>query len=103
MNTTVLHPGRHPLQTLTDAASRWARRREALVASDRVMRALSKGATYWVNRPRSRQVHCTCGTLWLTFDGHPQDVVLEAGEALTCAWSSRLAIHALTDAGFTLS
>ena len=34
----------------------------------------------------------------LTFDGEPQDIILEAGESHRCTSSAKLAIHALAPA-----
>lgn len=63
---------------------------------------LDKGATAWIEEPLGREVVCEAGTLWLTFDGEPQDVILEAGESHRCTQGSRLAIHALAAARWSL-
>lgn len=57
-------------------------------------RDIAKGATGWISHPAGRTVTCEVGTLWLTFDGEPADVILEAGRS----HRSRLAIHALDTA-----
>ena len=62
------------------------------------VRQIKTGATLWVNRPHGCVVSCKTGTLWLTFDNEPEDIVLEAGESHRCAKSSRLSIHALAAA-----
>jgi hypothetical protein len=59
---------------------------------------LDKNATLWMARPQGRTVTCESGTLWLTFDNEPVDVILEAGESHRCTKGSRLAIHALATA-----
>jgi len=59
---------------------------------------LARGATAWVEQPLGREVRCDSGTLWLTFDREPQDLILEAGESHHCEHSSRLAIHAMSAA-----
>jgi hypothetical protein len=43
-------------------------------------RQLEKNATAWVARPLGRTITCESGTLWLTFDNEPVDVILEAGQ-----------------------
>lgn len=72
--------------------------RRAALATPRLQRGLVRGATVWINQPRGCTVRCQAGTLWLTFDGEPQDVVLEAGESHRCARASRLGIHAMAAA-----
>ena len=59
---------------------------------------LPDGECLWIERPLARKVHCLEGTLWLTFDGEPQDHVLEAGQSLRCPHPSRLGIQALSAA-----
>ncbi len=65
-------------------------------------RVLEKGVTAWIEKPLGREVVCDAGTLWLTFDGEPQDVILEAGESYRCIKGSKLAIHALAAARWSL-
>ena len=60
--------------------------------------SLEKNATTWIARPLGRTVTCETGTLWLTFDNEPADVILEAGQSHRCASASKLAIHALSAA-----
>ena len=67
----------------------------ALLPARAALRGLARGATVWVDRPRGRLVRCVAGTLWLTFDGEPQDVILEAGDSHRCTSASRLGIHAM--------
>ena len=66
-------------------------------------RALEKGRTLWVDRPLTREVSCSQGTLWLTFDGVRKDIVLEAGQSYRCDCASRLGIHAVEAARFEMS
>lgn len=58
------------------------------------MLTLAKGRLHYVTRPRGRLVSCVSGAVWLTFDGKPQDVVLQAGESFRCASNARLGISA---------
>lgn len=64
--------------------------------------ALGRAATRWLRRPRGWVVDCEAGTLWLTHDGEPRDIVLEAGQSHRCDHDGRLAIHALDDARLRL-
>jgi hypothetical protein len=66
-------------------------------------RSLDKGATAWITHPLGRTATCETGTLWLTFDNEPQDVILEAGQSHRCAKGSRLAIHALAAARISVA
>jgi hypothetical protein len=59
---------------------------------------LDKRATLWIARPQGQTVTCESGTLWLTVDNEPTDVILEAGESHRCTKASRLGIHALAAA-----
>jgi Protein of unknown function (DUF2917) len=63
---------------------------------------LAAESTVWIARPLGRTVRCEAGTLWLTFDGEPQDLVLSPGQSLRCTRSSKLGIHALSAARFTV-
>ena len=64
---------------------------------------IDKGATAWIDRPAGRTVTCEAGTLWLTFDGEPDDVILEVGQTHCCTHRSRLAVHALDAAAMRLA
>jgi hypothetical protein len=64
--------------------------------------SLARGATAWVARPLGRTLRCESGTLWLTFDGEPEDVILEAGATHVCTKAGRLSVHALDAAQYTL-
>jgi hypothetical protein len=61
-------------------------------------RVLERDATTWISHPLGRTVRCETGTLWLTFDNEPLDVILEAGQSHRCVKASKLAIHALAAA-----
>lgn len=61
-------------------------------------RHLPRGHTAWLERPLARQVVCERGTVWLIFDGHDSDVILNPGEFHLCQCDERLAIHALRNA-----
>lgn len=65
--------------------------------------ALDTGRTLWVDQPMAREVSCTQGTLWLTFDGVRKDIILEAGRSYRCDCASRLGIHAIDAARFEMT
>ena len=64
---------------------------------------LDAGANTWIVQPLGRTITCEAGTLWLTFDNEPQDVILEAGQSHRCAKGSKLLIHALASARLSLA
>ena len=62
--------------------------------------SLAFNARHWVRRPLGCEIFCKEGTLWLTFDNEPADIVLEAGESHRCSVDSALLIQALQSARF---
>ncbi|MES2921285.1 MAG: DUF2917 domain-containing protein [Verrucomicrobiota bacterium] len=48
--------------------------------------------------PKCGKITCTRGTLWITRDGHPEDILLPAGSSLVCEPRSRFVIEALDSA-----
>jgi hypothetical protein len=61
-------------------------------------RKLEAGASVRIARPMGSTVFCEAGTLWLTFDNEPQDLIVEAGQSYHCTMASGLLIHALGNA-----
>jgi len=70
--------------------------RKASRTAESTVLHLNKGATTWIAKPLGRRITCETGALWLCFDGEPQDIVLEPGEAHCCNKRSSLSIHALS-------
>ena len=62
---------------------------------------LGTSATTWIARPLGRTVTCESGTLWLTFDNEPADVILEAGQSYGCASAGHTAHCGLQAVGQT--
>lgn len=77
--------------------------RRAGVPAAPATRVLEEGATSWITHPLGRTVTCESGTLWLTFDNEPLDMILEAGQSHRCAKASKLAIHALAAGRITVA
>ncbi|MDZ7589416.1 MAG: DUF2917 domain-containing protein [Rubrivivax sp.] len=110
MNTALIvhqpaaHPVRFPLPRLV---ATWLRRFAAVWAAKPPaatgLRQIDASATFWVKRPHGRIVSCQTGTLWLTFDREPEDVILEPGQSHRCTKSSALAVHALAAAAFEVA
>ena len=82
-----------PLAGLTGLLQRWM-----TPSAPRAPQRLDKGATTWVARPLGRTIRCEAGTLWLTFDREPLDLILEAGQSHRCDKASKLGIHAMAAA-----
>ncbi len=78
-------------------------RREVAVPAAPASRPLQRGETEWITRPLGRTITCERGTLWLTFDNEPLDLILEAGQSYRCAHASKLGIHALAEARVTVA
>jgi len=97
MNTTFRAPTFTRFH-ITLPASLLAMLHRAFAPGASVSGELDKGTTTWIASPLGRTVTCETGTLWLTFDNEPTDVILEAGQSHRCAKASKLAIHALSAA-----
>lgn len=67
-----------------------------------VVLPLARGSTHWVRRPLGREIHCEAGTIWLAYDGEPQDIILESGQSHRCRCASPLSIHALANSRLRL-
>ncbi len=59
---------------------------------------LDAGTIVRVAQPMGRTISCQTGSLWLTFDNQPQDVVIEAGQSHRCTNGSALLIQSLVNA-----
>ena len=58
--------------------------------------SLDKGATLTLHRPLGTAIECLRGTLWVTHDGQPMDIVLESGQRYRSECRDRMLIHALS-------
>lgn len=56
---------------------------------------LQAGTTLAVTHPRGQRIECLRGSLWLTHDGDPKDVVLAAGDCYTADRDARLLVYGL--------
>jgi hypothetical protein len=50
----------------------------------------------------SVQIRCTAGSLWITLDNDPRDIVLESGESFFTTEHRRALLYALEPAAFGL-
>ncbi len=84
------------------AIARWLRRdeRRVLVAKPQVTRWFAMGVPQGRIRelPRAQGrmvVHCRQGSIWITHDGEPQDVVLRPNESYTVDSDQRMTAFAM--------
>lgn len=72
------------------------------VSQDRAAttRTLGKGRTFSVPCAFGSSIECLAGALWITHDGNPKDIVLEAGQRYIVDHRSTMLVHALTDSVF---
>lgn len=62
--------------------------------------SLAPGATREVPHAAGRMtLHCRVGKLWITHDGDPRDVVLDANQSHSVDRAERLTVHAMREAG----
>ncbi len=59
--------------------------------------SLARHCTHRCHSRPGMVVTCTAGSAWLTFDGEQRDVVLAAGESLTCDCEKTLGITGLDE------
>jgi len=65
-------------------------------------RPLAKGRIRRVHRALGRRIECVTGSLWVTQDGDPRDIVLAAGESFAFDHRGDALISALDDSSFLL-
>ncbi|MEO7099731.1 MAG: DUF2917 domain-containing protein [Luteolibacter sp.] len=53
--------------------------------------------------PECGKITCNRGTLWITRDGHPEDILLRSGSSLVCEPGSRFVIEALESAAVDIA
>lgn len=57
--------------------------------------SIDKGATLVVERAVGKGVCCVTGSLWITLDGDPKDVVIEAGDTYVGERPGRMLVYGL--------
>lgn len=100
MNTTLIASSHTANRARLAPLARWTAllQRWLAPAAPQAPQRLDKGATTWIAQPLGRSITCEAGTLWLTFDGEPLDLILAAGQSHRCDKASKLGIHAMTAA-----
>lgn len=72
-----------------------AGRRILVVSDPGDAQDLHKNGTITVLRPASTEVECLQGCVWITQDGDPLDIVIDAGQRFRAERDTRMLIHAL--------
>ena len=65
-------------------------------------RPLAKGRIHRVHHPLGQRIECVSGSLWVTQDGDPRDIVLAAGESFAFDQRGDALVSALDEARFLL-
>lgn len=89
--------------SLLALSARLRRWRHPPAAALPVQLALARGARHRASLRRGDQVHCHRGLLWLTIDGRPEDVLLEAGEHWRAPGRACIVLQAFEPAELTLA
>jgi hypothetical protein len=58
---------------------------------------IAKYETVTVMQPQGSIIECLNGSIWVTLDFDPRDVVLEAGQSFIADSDQRLLVHALNE------
>ncbi len=79
-----------------------ASRQSATTRATQSIIKLEKNHRLRVEHPKSRQISCLSGSLWLTLEGREEDVTLKAGGSHVCRYDGALVIDATQDSTFCL-
>lgn len=66
-------------------------------------RTLARGAILRIPEPAGARIDCLAGSLWVTQDNDPRDIMLEAGESCELSGRARVLVQALEPARLRLS
>jgi len=65
-------------------------------------RRMAPGQSIHLDDACGRTVRCLAGSLWITHDGDPKDVIVEAGESYHVASCERMIVHALRESALRM-
>ena len=65
--------------------------------------SLAHQAIFEVTDAAGVQITCREGSLWLTLDGYPRDIVIESGESFTATEHRRALIYALAPSSLSVA
>ena len=102
MNLATVLPARLDLPFSGLLHRRIAALRVTLTPAQGERHRLQKGATLVVARPQGWTLECEQGSLWITHDGDPKDILLAPGQSHVAERSSRMLVHALGDSALRL-
>lgn len=75
----------------------------AVVELPAAVRTIGKGSIVAIPRPAGRVVACGHGSLWITHDGDPRDVVISSGESYASDSTSRMLVYGLEASSVTMA
>lgn len=84
--------------SLLTGRARYVPRSRLLVQSPADTQPLQKGAILVVLNPLHHCVKCLHGSVWITHDGDPKDIILDGGQSYQAERDSRMLVYALTEA-----
>lgn len=64
---------------------------------------MSRGAIYRIAQPSGRRIECQSGSIWVTQDSDPRDIMLTAGEDCVITGNARVLVQALEPARVSLT
>jgi hypothetical protein len=68
-----------------------------------IQRRLRGGESARYGDASGRVLCCLAGSLWITHDGDPKDVIVEAGESYHVARRELMIVHALRDSAIRMT
>ena len=86
-----------PLPGLSWLPAAFVPRHAGRAAPPASARTLRRRELCAIERPAGRRLTCMAGCLWITVDGEPRDIVLEAGESFEASSDERVLVYALED------
>ena len=86
------------LVSLLLGRARYVSRSRLPVQSPADTQTLQQGAILVVLNPLRHRVECLNGSVWITHDGDPKDIILDGGQSYQAERDSRMLVYALTEA-----
>ena len=103
MNNAIANPyaipaPRHFLDWLFGLSQKNSQRFAVVTGTRRAVHEIAKCETVAISQPHGVMIECLEGSVWLTLDHDPRDVVLDAGQSFQVDSKQRLLVHGLDDA-----
>ncbi|CAN5313110.1 hypothetical protein BH11PSE9_BH11PSE9_05350 [soil metagenome] len=69
---------------------------------DRITQTLHKNELLRLHKGEARRVEVAAGTLWITLDNDPRDIVLDPGQGFGIGEADEVLLSALTETSFVV-